>query len=412
MNKQKQFKIINITLLFLIFFLAFSNRYRSWSISGTGEVISFSNNGQMIAYATGKQTSKQINPEPEKGKASVQGSSQIEVRTVNNDKIIQTFDFFSASSIAFSPDDTLMAVGGYGGEIKIWRIQNGELIYTLRNAEHYKDKTKTLLFTPDGKTLISSTISHSDSQYRNSNISVWNLERGVNINTVYQPFTCAAISSDGQLFALGGNKSIITIHRTKDNVPIQHLDDFQEKNPHFCNELIFSHDNQLLVSTGSSRRQDNVFVHRVSDGKLLRATHQVSLFRRHHSPTDTKLSPNSNFIATSYSVKPAGGGSLFINSPNFEVSIGLFGHINFWHLKSGFPFPLATIRAHWRKANAIAFSPDGKWLASMSGSRKNHNRVRLWRMPPYSGWWWFLGSIALVVWVFRYKNELQEWINR
>jgi|GEM_PF-6386682 len=126
--------------------------------------------------------------------------------------------------------------------------------------------------------------------------------------------------------------------------------------------------------------KDEIFVHRISDGKLLRAIRQLSLFRAHHFPTDRKLSPNSNFIATSYSVKPGGGGGLFVYSPNFEPSIGLFGYINFWQVKSGFPFPVATITAHWMKAKAILFSPDGKWLASMSGGKEN-NKIRMWRMP-------------------------------
>jgi|GEM_PF-3341384 len=101
MRNHNQFKIIIIALLSFILLIEFFNRDKSWSISGSGEVISFSNNGQMIAYATGKQKYKQINPEPEKGtKVNLPGSSQIEVRTVKDEKIIQTFNFFSASSIA------------------------------------------------------------------------------------------------------------------------------------------------------------------------------------------------------------------------------------------------------------------------------------------------------------------------
>ena len=42
--------------------------------------------------------------------------------------------------------------------------------------------------------------------------------------------------------------------------------------------------------------------------------------------------------------------------------------------------------------NAITFSLDGKWLVSVSGGREN-NRVRLWQMPPYYGWFWLLLSI-------------------
>ena len=69
-------------------------------------------------------------------------------------------------------------------------------------------------------------------------------------------------------------------------------------------------------------------------------------------------------------------------SPSFDFPKGLFGKVRYWHIKSG--LKIASHRVHWMDTNAIAFSPDGKWLASVSGGRKN-NRVRFWRMPPYSG---------------------------
>ena len=364
----------------------------------------------MIAYATGETISQNVSVY-----GNYSGSSIVEIRKVSNGRIIKVFDFFSASSIAFSPDNSLIAVGGYGGEIKIWRIKDSRLIQTFKQAKHDKDTTKKLVFTADSKTLVSSTISHSDSQYRNSNISVWDLERGINVKSIYQPFTCAAISSDGQLFALGGNKSIITIHRTRDNVPIQHLDDFQETNPHFCNELIFSHDNKLIVSdTSPYAGEDSVFVHRVRNGKLLQ---QIRWSDANHTKTDINLSPNHKFIAISYRVRDADS-SMFL-FPTFDFPIGLFGHIDFWYIgNSNNNFwifsPVATIRAHWLRINKIAYSPDGKWLASMSDSTdsKDDNRIRLWRMPAYSGWWWFLGSITLAVLTLRHRNEIKEWINR
>lgn len=398
-------KKITISILIILLLAKFFGRYKSWKILSSGDSITFSPDSQMIAYATGETIRQDVSLYD-----NYSGSSTVEIRKVKNGRIIKTFDFFSASSIAFNSDNSLIAVAGYGGKIKIWRIKDGQLIQTFKQAEHDEDITKKLVFTADSKTLISSTISHSDSQYSNSNISVWDLEQGINVKSIYQPFTCAAISSDGQLFALGGNKSIITIHRTEDNVPIQYLDDFQETNPHFCDKLIFSQDNKLIVSdTSLYASKDDVFVHRVRDGKLL---HKITWSDENHTSTDINLSPDNKFIAMSYRVRDADG-SMFL-FPTYDFPIGLFGHIDFWHINDSdyrFNLPVATIRAHWLRINKIAFSPDGKWLASMSDSKDN-NRVRLWRMPPYSGWWWFLGFIALVVLVFRLRNELQEWINR
>ncbi|MEM7557388.1 MAG: hypothetical protein AAF378_25535, partial [Cyanobacteria bacterium P01_A01_bin.84] len=182
MNHKK----IIISILLVLLLVKFFSRYKSWKISSSGDAIAFSHNSRMVAYATGKTIRRRIR------NSYLTGSSTVEIREVNSGRIIHTFDFFDASSIAFSPDNSLIAIGGYGGEIKIWRIQDARLIHTFKKAEHYKDKTNKLLFTPDGQSLVSSTIPKPISQYSNSNISVWDLQRGVNINTVDQPFTCAA----------------------------------------------------------------------------------------------------------------------------------------------------------------------------------------------------------------------------
>ena len=167
----------------------------------------------------------------------------------------------------------------------------------------------------------------------------------------------------------------------------------------------------LVSENGYSASEHNVFVHRINNGKLLQ---HIPWSDANHTNTDIKLSPNSKFIAMSYRVRDANS-SMFL-FPTYNIPIGLFGYIDFWHISdSDYNFwlnlPVATIRAHWLRINQIAFSPDGKWLASMSDS-EDRNRVRLWRMPPYSGWWWFLGSIALAILVFSRRNELREWINR
>ena len=160
-------KKITILILFVLLLAKFSSRYKSWEILSSGDSIVFSYDSEIIAYASGEIISRNISLY-----GNYSGSSTVELRKVSNKKIIQTFDFFSASSIAFSPNNRFIAVGGYGGEIKIWRIKDSQPIQTLKEAEHDKDITKQLVFTSNSKTLISSTISHSNSQYKNSNISV------------------------------------------------------------------------------------------------------------------------------------------------------------------------------------------------------------------------------------------------
>lgn len=61
-----------------------------------------------------------------------------------------------------------------------------------------------------------------------------------------------------------------------------------------------------------------------------------------------------------------------------------------------------------KEINAIAFSPDNKFLASA----EKDNTIKLWRMPVYIGWLRSLviyGSLgALVYWR---RKDLISWIN-
>ena len=404
MFDNKRSKVIFIIFLATILIIKFFSRYKSWSISGSGDAIAFSPNSEMIAYATGKTIDNKIS-----SYATTYGSSTVEIRKVNNAKIIQTFNFFSASSIAFSPDNSLIAIGGYGGEIKVWRLRDARLIHSFKKAERYRDQTEGLFFTPDGRTLISSTTPLHKSQlyHRTSQLSVFHLEQNQNSYTISEPFTCATASPDGQLMAIAGTRDYITIYRVLDGKLLRRI----RTVPLSCYNIFFSQDNQSVISEFKPTKAGDVFLHRVDDGKLLRSIDRFSLSEGTHDPTDTKLSPNGNFIATSYGARSGGGDSLFVNAPELDFSLGLFGYVHFWHLKSGLDFPVASIRAHWMNAKAIAFSPDGKWLASVSGS-KDRNRVRLWRMPPYSGWWWFLGSIGLAIFVYQRRVELKNWLEQ
>jgi len=135
--------------------------YRTWKLPHSGKSITFNHDGAMLAYATGEQIYRQINPNPGM-RDNVADTSKVEIRQVRSGKIIQSFDFFAASSIAFSPDNTLIAMGGYGGEIEIWRIKDRKLLYSFRDAvlysfkhaEAYYVQTSFLSFSPDGQTLI------------------------------------------------------------------------------------------------------------------------------------------------------------------------------------------------------------------------------------------------------------------
>ena len=143
--KISQTSLIALGIYLLLNFFFFS---KTWRIASPSEVIAFSPNSKMIAVASGEQIRKQINPNAGM-KDYRQNTSKVEISKVRSGRIIQSFDFFAASRIAFSPDNSLIAVGGYGGEIKIWRINDQKLLYSFRDGEHYFFETLLLSFLSD-----------------------------------------------------------------------------------------------------------------------------------------------------------------------------------------------------------------------------------------------------------------------
>jgi len=101
-----------------------------------------------------------------------------------------------ATSVQFSRDNTILAVGTNLGDIQMWDWENSELLYTL--SGHNKKVTK-LLFATGDRQLYSAAAS--------SNIIAWNLAS----QAVFRPFDVLsndlALSSDGRfLVTSSGNK--------------------------------------------------------------------------------------------------------------------------------------------------------------------------------------------------------------
>jgi WD40 repeat protein len=69
---------------------------------------------------------------------------QQEVEFIQNDKI---------STIAFSPDGSLLATGNFSGDIYLYAVESGEAVAILTG---HNGRIETMTFSPDGKLLVSS----------------------------------------------------------------------------------------------------------------------------------------------------------------------------------------------------------------------------------------------------------------
>lgn len=393
-------KVLKILLIiFVICSLSFFKpRSKTWKLPSSSEVIAFSSDEEMIAYAAGEQIRRQINPN-EGMRDNRQDTSKVEIRTVSCNKIIQSFDFFSASSIAFSPDNSLIAVGGYGGEIKIWRISDKKLLNSFRHGEHYAFQTSFLAFSPDGQTLTAWAEGFSVLNDKPNQVSVWNLNDSKKKYTLSKPYNCAASSPDGQLLALGSLKMPMMIHRVNDGSAIRQIETAKGT----CSNLEFSADNQLVIFEAKSGMQEGTHIHRVKDGKLLRLMSIRKPYRDREYLSDFALSPDNQYLAASYDVIHES--SIFVFVPSYPKA--LFGHIRIWDIEND--RLIATLWGHRKGTKTLEFSPDGKLLASAG----KDSTIKFWKMPPqnYNWVWLFIGG-GLAIVVYWQRNNLVDWINR
>ena len=73
----------------------------------------------------------------------------------------------SILAVVFSPDGKLLATSDADGEIRLWRVADGQLLFTCREHQHW---VWSIAFSPDGQTLISGS--------EDQTIKLWDVNTG------------------------------------------------------------------------------------------------------------------------------------------------------------------------------------------------------------------------------------------
>ncbi|MCE9533351.1 MAG: TIGR03067 domain-containing protein, partial [Planctomycetes bacterium] len=220
-------------------------------------------------------------------------------------------------AVAYSPDGRDIASAGVDGQIKIWEADTGNERMTLRRDDD--SPIWTIAYRPDGKRLISSGMSFS--------ITMWNPELAVERRDRPGDVYFTAISPDGRRIASGGQFA-------SGGATVWGL----RKDPTFDAVLV----KERFIFKGHSRILALAFS---NDGRAASASDKLDF--------SAKRKPDKK-----------------IEGLQFQRT----GEIKIWDAATG--KEEKTFVGHNEQILAIAFSPDGKLLASASEDKL----VKIWNI--------------------------------
>jgi WD40 repeat protein len=235
----------------------------------------------------------------------------------------------AVNSVSLTEDGKLLATGCADGHVRLFTLPGGQLLRTLTNA--VSNKPRNLIFSPDGRMLVSSGAS-------SGHLAVWNTTTWEPTVLLREPDLAAqgfAFSPDGSLLVtpMGSSAVVWNIPSGTTNtvLPLQHS----------TSGAAFSADGTLLA------------IHAYGDIALfeVKAWKPLGILKGHESVIAAMaFAPDAKTLA----------------------SVGFDNSLRLWSVPAR--AEVAVLHDHVDYALAVAFTSDGRWL--ISGSRDRTVKLR------------------------------------
>lgn len=248
------------------------------------------------------------------------------------------------NAIAISPDGKILASGSNDNTINVWNLSTGQRLFTLKG---HTDYIYSVAFSPDGQKIASAS--------GDGTVKIWNLQTGQLLQTLQSNSENRVFSvtftPDGQTLVSGNKDKTIKLW----NPSTGQLKNTLKGHSEFVLTVAVSPDGKTLASSGYDK---TIKIWNLPAGTLISSVAE----------------PTGNTIP-SLAISPDG---------QTLASSDIYNKVHLWNLaqllsgcKGAQPCsPTHSISAHKDYVNFVAFSPDGKTLAS--GSRDE--TIKLWKV--------------------------------
>jgi WD40 repeat protein len=242
-------KIDNYNFTYFDFNISSDNKYISY-FSGSENIIKILNTGNnktLTLRGHDKSVIKTLFSSDNKKLISLSADNTIKVWDINNGELLKTISIknsYILQDIIYSRDNKMIASCSWNGQINIWNAESFELTKTL-----YTDKTylrdnnyiESISFSPD--------CNHIASGNENGEINVWDINENkliFTIKNIINPVISSTTSYDGKLLAsIYYNDSNIKLWDTESFKLVKTLDGHSNE----IFSIIFSNDDNTIATS-------------------------------------------------------------------------------------------------------------------------------------------------------------------